>query len=286
MRTNFLDNAANQNTCQFITSLLAMYLLGEDQKSKLKLRYADMQRNFDCFCFDEWDGDSVDNVWKFSSGVTPYKDFDDTANIPIPITNAAIKKISDSAVTSLDLPTWFNLSNCDKRVVILAQDPMPRSKWYDDCRDAVCSSPFGLHTKTWREKGNGGGRIWGLVKNLMQNNIGVYLTDIRKFYFRTADAERKYIAPTNEINEIYRSLLSEELEIIKPTVIVTLGNQSASALTDLMNDEVEAQVINLPHFSGQAQGAIKEFFNVPQEHKFRIEEQIEYYSQFIINNVN
>jgi uracil-DNA glycosylase len=112
------------------------------------------------------------------------------------------------------------------------------------------------------------------------------LTDIRKFYFRTADAERKYIAPTNEINEIYRSLLSEELEIIKPTIIVTLGKQSASALTDLMKDEIEAQVINLPHFSGQAQGKIKDFFNVPQEHKFRIEEQIEYYSQFIINNVN
>jgi hypothetical protein len=263
-----------------------MYLLGEDQKSKLKLRYADMQRNFDCFCFDEWDGDSEDNVWKFSSGVTPYKDFDDTANIPIPITSAAIKKISDSAVTSLDLPTWFNLSNCDKRVVILAQDPMPRSKWYDDCRDAVCSSPFGLHTKTWREKGNGGGRIWGLVKNLIQNNVGVYLTDIRKFYFRTADAERKYIAPTNEINEIYRSLISEELAIINPNLIVTLGNQSANALSNLMNDKIEVQVINLPHFSGQAQGKIKDFFNVPQEHKFRIEEQIEYYSQFIINNVN
>jgi hypothetical protein len=260
-----------------------MYLLGEDQKSKLKLRYADMQRNFDCFCFDEWDGDSVDNVWKFSSGVTPYKDFDDTANIPIPISNAAIKKISDSAVTSLDLPTWFNLSNCDKRVVILAQDPMPRSKWYDDCRDAVCSSPFGLHTKTWREKGNGGGRIWGLVKNLMQNNIGVYLTDIRKFYFRTADAERKYIAPTNEINEIYRSLLSEELSIINPNLIVTLGNQSANALSNLMNGGIEIQVINLPHFSGQAQGKIKDFFGVKDNDPFDINSQIKLFTAKIID---
>lgn len=285
MRTNFLDNATHLNTCQLISELLAKFLLGDSQTKKLKLRYADMQRNFDCLTFDEWDGISGNNIWKFSSGVTPYNDFDDTTNVPIPITNPTVKIISDSAVTSLDLPTWFNLCNCDKRIVILSQDPMPRSKWYDDCRDAVCSSPFGLHGKTWREKGNGGGRIWGLVKSLIENNVGVYLTDIRKFYFRTADAERKYIAPTNEINELYRSLLSKELDIIKPDVIVTLGNQSANALSELMEGGISFRVINLPHFSGQAQGKIKEFFNVPHEHKFRIEEQIEYYSQFIINNL-
>lgn len=244
-----------------------------------------MRANFNRVTYDEWNKNDDSEVWLFSSGVTPYKDYDDTTNIPIPIERPEINVVSDNAVTSLDLPIWFTPLNPIKWIVLLSQDPMPRSKWYDDCRDAVCSSPFGLHTKTWREKGNGGGRIWGLVKNLIQNNIGVYLTDIRKFYFRTSDEKRKYIAPSNEINEIYRSLLSKELEIVKPDAIVTLGHQSANALSDLMNREITSKIINLPHFSGQAQGAIKEFFNIPKDEKFTIEKQVLSYTTFIINNL-
>lgn len=268
-----------------IANLISYYLLGISQLKKVCLRYADMRANFNKVTYDEWNKNDNSEVWLFSSGVTPYKDYDDTTNIPIPIERPEINVVSNNAVTSLDLPIWFTPLNPIKWIVLLSQDPMPRSKWYNDCRDAVCSSPFGLHTRTWRERGNGGGRIWGLVKNLTQNNIGVYLTDIRKFYFRTSDEKRKYIAPSNEIIEIYRSLLLEELEIIKPNIIVTLGNQSASALSDLINLKITPKILNLPHFSGHAQGAIKEFFNIPKDEKFTIEKQVLSYTTFIINNL-
>lgn len=268
-----------------IANLISYYLLGISQLKKVCLRYADMRANFNKVTYDEWNKNDNSEVWLFSSGVTPYKDYDDTTNIPIPIERPEINVVSNNAVTSLDLPIWFTPLNPIKWIVLLSQDPMPRSKWYNDCRDAVCSSPFGLHTRTWRERGNGGGRIWGLVKNLTQNNIGVYLTDIRKFYFRTSDEKRKYIAPSNEIIEIYRSLLLEELEIIKPNIIVTLGNQSASALSDLINLKITPKILNLPHFSGQAQGAIKEFFNIPKDEKSTIEKQVLSYTTFIINNL-
>lgn len=265
--------------------MLADNLLGEAQASKIKLRYADMLRNFDCVTFDELEDGNEDNVWKFSSGVTPYKDFDDTTNIPIPITNSVIRQIADTAVTSLDLPTWFNLSVSDRRVMLLSQDPMPRSEWYDDCRDAVCSSPFGLHSKSWREKSNGGGRMWGLVQNMISNNIGVYLTDVRKFYFRTADNNRKYIAPTDTIKGIYSSLLSKELQIIKPDAIVSFGNQASNTLSELFSCELEIKTINMPHFSGQAQGKIKDYFNISPNCKFTVSEQVEAYTRLILNTI-
>lgn len=282
---NFLDNIAQEDTRHKIISLVAEYILGESQFNKLLLRYDDMMRNFDCVTFDEWDGISVSDVWKFSSGVTPYKDYDDTSNVPIPITKEIVKVISNKAVTSLDLPTWFNLSSSKVNIILLSQDPMPRSEWYDDCRDAVCSSPFGLHSKTWREKGNGGGRIWGLIKNLISNNIGVYLTDLRKFYFRTADDKRKYIAATADIENLYRKLLKAEISVINPSLIVTLGNQSTQALKELLHGDIELPMLNLPHFSGQAQGKIKEFFNIPSGHKFTVEEQIKSYADYILKSL-
>jgi hypothetical protein len=267
-----------------IATLVSSFLLGDSEFKKVCLRYVDMRKNFNRYTYDEWDKITESEVWTFSSGVTPYKDFDDTTNIPIPINNPIIQQISDKAVTSLDLPTWFSPSNPRHWIMILSQDPMPRSNWYDDCRDAVCSSPFGLHGKSWREKVNGGGRIWGLVQNLIRKGIGVYLTDIRKFYFRTPDDASTFIAPTEEIEAIYKSMLSEEIAIVQPDLIVTLGNQSASVLSKMgLSDSI--QILNLPHFSGQAQGKIKEYFNVPQNHQFTIEEQIKAYTDNIINKL-
>lgn len=281
----FLDSHNGNTLVRAIANTIAKHLLGRSQLPKIMLRYEDMRSNFDRTTYDEWDKADNNKVWKFSSGVTPYHDFDDTTNVPIPISLDEIKKISDHAVTSLDLPTWFNLASSKLRIMLLSQDPMPRSRWYKDCREAICSSPFGLHVKSWREKGNGGARMWGLVKKLVENNIGIYLTDIRKFYFRKPDDVKSYIPPTSQIEQLYRSLLLQEIQIVKPDLIVTFGNQSNSALSELMGQSEGILVLNLPHFSGQAQGKIKEYFNIAPEHKFTVKEQIDEYVKIILKNI-
>lgn len=278
---NTLDNGVNINS---VAKLIATHLLGDKEYPKICLRYRDMFDNFDSLTYDEWDKASPSKIWHFSSGVTPFHDFDDTPNVPITISSPAVKTISDHAVTSLDLPIWFIPRIIDYRVMILSQDPMPRSEWYDECRDAVCSTPFGLHWKSWREKGNGGARIWGLVQKLLSFNVALYLTDIRKFHFRTVESK----TPIHEIQTIatsYKSMLLEEINLVSPQLIITLGTQSASALSKFREIKSDIQILNLPHFSGQAQGKIKEYFGIDGKSHPDIKTQIELYSKAILNRI-
>lgn len=260
-----------------ISHAIAENLLGTKQMPKIILRYADLKANYNSFTYDECTDPSVQSIWKFSSGVTPYQDYDDTSNIPIPITCPSF--VNEDNVISFDFPVWFNLKS-SKRIMMLTQDPMPRStEWYGECKDAICSTTFGIHNATWRKKGNGGKRMCKLIQRIIQNDIGVYLTDCKKFYILDKHSNRR-VEETKEQLSAYKKVLLSELDIIKPSLVVTFGNEAKKQLSQLV-DVANFRVLHLPHFSGQAQGRIKDFFCWDSTRTFTVNEQIEHYFKII-----
>lgn len=276
--STFLDEINITNT---ISQTLAENLLGREQLPKILLRYADLKANFNAVTFDECTDPTSQEIWKFSSGVTPYCDYDDTSNVPIPITNPLFINVEN--IVSFDFPIWFNL-NSRHRIMMVTQDPMPRSvEWYGKCRDAICSTTFGIHNATWRKKGNGGKRMWQLIQKLIGSEIGIYLTDCKKFYIQ--DTNGRHVHETEDQLNEYNLILHEEIKEVRPSIIVAFGNKSKVSL-DSLYEAVDIPIVTMPHFSGQAQGKIREFFNWTAETPLTVDAQIDLYHSMIIKRLN
>lgn len=272
----FCDNEEMMAGC---TGIIAEKLLGSDMTAKVRIRYEDLRANFNSVTYDEWTPDGEHPLWKFSSGLTPYMDYDDTSVVPIPISKDLFKM--EDAVVSFDFPVWFNMAaEGSRRIMFVTQDPVSRDvKWYRDCRDALCTTVFGFHNPLWRNKGNGGKRMWLLAGKFVENGYGVYFTDGNKFAIQTTEGDM--IKPTEAQTAAYREMLKAEIGMVNPALIVAFGKTAEEVLKSLIPDEVP--VISLPHFSGQAQGKIKEFFNWTEDKPFTIEEQATRYFETIIS---
>lgn len=275
----FCDNSEMLEGC---SEIIAQYLLGSELYPKVRIRYEDLRANFDAVTFDEWSTDGDYSLWKFSSGLTPYMDYDDTSIVPIPIANELFKL--NDAVVSFDFPIWFNMDDTQaRRIMFITQDPISRDvKWYKDCRDALCTTVFGIHNPMWRNKGNGGKRICLLANKFVENGYGVYFTDGYKFAIQSTAGEA--ITPDTAQVTAYHEMLNAEIELVKPTLIVALGRLAEEILKSLSDTDIT--VLSLPHFSGQAQGKIKEFFNWPNDKPFTINEQADCYYNAITKEIS
>lgn len=293
----FLDD---RETASRIYELLANDILGKEQLEKIKLRYYDMHRNFFNYSKDEAEklvksGYKV-RAWEFSKGIEPFmpkgwnRHYEDTITVPISITHPDFTDLTTRTVKrgaiGLDFPTWFNLKDNDRRIMIIAQDPLRGNKWYSDaffkegnyvCLDALVASPFGLHNKSWRDKKNGGGRMKALVEILIERGYGIYLTDCRKYYVYDASESAKY---SKGKKEIYKTILHKEIDIINPKSIIALGNQAYSYCRELIGDDEKLQY--MPHFSGLATGSQKKFFEIDEKQKVTVEGLAEKYAEYII----
>lgn len=289
--STFLDDESVK--CQ-IFNMLANDILGSKQLEKIKLRYYDMQRNFFNFPESEIkkfkDSGEKAEVWKFSKGLEPFTPkgwdhyYQDTCTVPIPITNSGFddltKRDEKRGAIGLDLPTWFNLKNNDKRIMLIAQDPLRDNRWYSDvdkfpkgktgsredyvCTGALVSSPFGLHDRSWRENKRGGGRMKLLVEELIGCGYGVYLTDCRKYFVYDHKESAEY---SKAKKDRYKKILQKEIDIIKPACIVAMGNLAYAYCQDLLGD-----VKHVPHFSGAATWRAKKEFFKGENRKVSIEE--------------
>ena len=275
----------NKDISHKIHNLIADNLLGIEQLSKIERRYDDMRNNFYRYPKDFVTGDKKE--WEFSKGLEPFipkgrKDYYcDTTAVPIPISHpdfidlTARTKEQGRGAIGLDLPTWFYQSPESPFIMIVTQDPLRNAEWYGDkgnttyhtekydetflCTDAVVSSPFGLQDAHHREKGNGGKRMWLLVQALIKRGYNVYLTDCRKYFIYDHAESDKYTTP--EKMEIYRNILLEEIRIIDPKLIVTLGHSADRCCRELLGDDPRLSAY-LPHFSGTAGHRIKDYFSL------------------------
>ena len=255
-----------------IPHLVAERLLGVECLHRIENRYEQMRKCYDYTCA-EWQG-------VFTEDLKPFGEYDDTTSVTIPIgrseLGAGIKALYKGAI-GVDLPTWFNVQD-NKHIMIVAQDPLRNNKYYGECYDAVISSPFGLHSLEHRQNARGGKMMSLLVERLVNNGYGVYLTDANKFFIH--DHKTTNMFSVAHI-DVYAEIIRQEIEIVKPAVIVCLGKR-AEILCKRMG---LSNILALPHLSGTARGAIVRRFPKLESIGATAENIAEEYAREIIRKI-
>ena len=233
-----------------IPRLIGEELLGIENLSLLQARYRQMKEGY-ALSYEEWQN-------LFTEDLKPFRGYDDTTSVTIPLKHELFKldfeRIGKGPI-GLDLPTWFNIGKHTPRIMLIFQDPL-RGIWYRDCPDVVLASPFGLHDATHRNHANGGKMADELVKRLIENGCGVYLTDACKYFIYNHKISDAYsLVYTN----IYADILEKEINIVRPSLCVLLGNSAAQVFCEIKSFVPR---ISLPHLSGTARGAIVNRFPI------------------------
>ena len=226
-----------------VPRLVAERLLGVEYLHRIENRYEQMRKCYDC-TYAEWQE-------AFTVELKTFGGYGDTTTVTIPIGNSQlgtdIKALHKGAI-GVDLPTWFNVQD-NKRIMLVAQDPLRNNKRYGECLDAVISSPFGLHDRYHREWKKGGLMMVLLVEKLVNKGYGIYLTDANKFFIYDHKITNKF---SKAHIDKYAEIMRQEIEIVKPAAIVCLG-RSAERMCKKMGLQ---DILALPHLSGAARGAM------------------------------
>lgn len=245
MIANMQDQFCNECGLSYdIPRLVAEWLLGLEHWSVIENRYGQMRKCYYC-TYAEWQD-------AFTDDLKPFNGYSDTTSVTIPVGNTQlgsdIKTLHKGAI-GMDLPTWFNIQDNNKHIMIVAQDPLRNSKWYGECFDAVISSPFGQQDLGHRQRANGGKMMSLLVERLVNNGYGAYLTDANKFFIHDHKTTDTFSAAHIDL---YAKIMKREIELVKPTTIVCLGKRAEILCKKLGLPNILA----LPHLSGTARGTI------------------------------
>ena len=236
------------NACalsQPVPHLIADRLLGAEQLPLVTARYRQMQEGYDC-TYEGWQS-------LFTDDLRPFRGYTDTTAVTIPIAHGQFKQeFADTGkgAIGLDLPTWFNIRPDNRRIMLIFQDPLRSAKWYGECRNAVVSSPFGLHDKTHRENPRGGKMAAELVKRLVAEEYGIYLTDARKYFVYDGKTSRAY---SRNRMQVYADILRQEMKLVQPSICILIGNEAVRVFAEM---NIDIPHLHLPHLSGTARGAI------------------------------
>lgn len=144
-------------------------------------------------------------------------------------------------LSGIDIPIILsNDSDYKKRsvVAIVAQDPYrnAKDKLFDkiDKSKTIIGTPFAFHYK--REAYPKTIVYRNIVNSLIDKKYNVYLTDAHKFY------------PNRQVREEEISCLKNELEVIKPKLVVAFGTDARDYLEEINNSiQNKFVVVPLPH---------------------------------------
>lgn len=269
MRTVFCNDC---HLSDDIPKLVADELLGAQQLDMLKARYKQMRKCYD-FSYAEWQKE-------FSDDLKPFNGYTDTTTVCIPILNPLFRKdFVDKGAIGLDLPTWFNVQVDNIRIMLIAQDPLRDAKWYEECHDAIVSSPFGLHDVTHRKSGSGGKMADLLINGLIKKGFAIYLTDANKYFVHDREMSKTY---SESKLKVYTDILQKELDLVRPNLCVCLGKKAKEVLDKCV---VNAKSIVLPHLSGTARGAIVKRFPILEDIKATAENVANVYVDEIVESL-
>lgn len=183
------------------------------------------------------------------------------------------QNITDKSVLlGIDLPTWFGQkSSKGKKIIIVGIDPLRNNSTFKKANanletDVIIGTPYAFHHEKMRL---GKTRAyWEFVNGLSQDNF-VYVTDIYKTFFYTDISKKQrsysYYATDAYLREQVQKVLHEEIKLINPDLIITLGAQSFTHLTNSncpkltnniknnkyhLNNHAKTPVIPMMHLSG------------------------------------
>lgn len=159
--------------------------------------------------------------------------------------------IDEVKLLGIDLPSWYGDYSSKNKIMIIGIDPMRGSKDFKDAsaeetNDILIGTPYAYHIKKVRS-GRKNKNYTQFIDSLINDNNFIYLTDVYKTFFVHTDVEKKDIRSykyygkeekklnnSNKKNIIRKSIIKtlyEEIKLINPTIIITLGEISFNQLT-------------------------------------------------------
>lgn len=181
---------------------------------------------------------------------------------------STLKEVEESCNLAIDLPVYLANESSKVNVMICAMDPL---SYHSNDNKIGIWNPFSILRNPEKHKGSDASN-YAFFKPL-KNDFNLYITDIYKLYF-IKDGEKSNKIPDYRKLIAHKAILEQEIKIIKPEFILTLGKPSKTALLKIFNstsvqliptliEGVEVyefknpavKIICLPHISGLASGA-------------------------------
>ena len=197
--------------------------------------------------------------------------------------------LSEKSWFGIDIPVCFSSGRNNKRVIIVAMDPLRNKSINYNPKEITLNTPFTIHDIEVKNNYNDHIRKLAL-------KYDVYITDAYKLFYRD---EQNYKSMSNRdlkfcsLN-VHKEILSKEIEYFKPDFILCMGNNSAKSVASIANFSLKPitttnlsvqkkeynynsiPVFVIPHASGASRGSAKKFI---EHHKQ------EYHSKTYLNDV-
>lgn len=153
----------------------------------------------------------------------------------------------------VDLPIYFGDINSKSRIMIVAMDP---KRIGQESSVFSLGSVFSLHTNEGRNTRKND--YWNFIEPMIADNL-VYLTDIYKLYYESfievndrqvhqvSNKDKTFIGKNTVPFNINKEILEKEIELVKPTKIIALGKEAASALKQIQDLRIKGSEIYYRH---------------------------------------
>ena len=155
----------------------------------------------------------------------------------------------------IDLPVRISNGKFNKTIVLLGQDPLRNSKDYPDIKNKiVVSLPFAVNYngRKLREETK------KLIEYICDRGDSIYFTDIFKIY----TGENLNNKDFKEVKDLNVSIIKQELEMIKPDIIIASGN-IAKKFVDKENISKKYKIIRIPHYTAGPLRTKRAFESLP-----------------------
>lgn len=152
----------------------------------------------------------------------------------------------------VDLPVWFGDNNATNKIIIIGLEPRDTDKSgllnIERVNHYVFATPFALE----RPKGPYYAAFGDLIN---REDTFVYFTDVVKTYQVGSVHDKQQDDKTARQNFLQKAqdelpFLLKELELIKPTKIIALGDKSFAFLKELLGSEFELEKVRHPSQGG------------------------------------
>jgi len=266
--------------------------------------------------------DIYDGLNKYSNGESISLSSSKITNFKSPFLELLNQYGNELTTVAIDFPIFFkSIQNTDETIMICAMDPLPplpennfwRDKKFIQGTDVSLWVPFSL-IDDWNNPA-GSMRTNVPFFNTLIKKYNLYITDIYKVFYRKG-SNNKYIS-SNQLSsftglknfnyqKIHAHIVEQEIQIVNPKVIVTLGNKSRNALLSIqqnINGEKQTpiywgnepqkylwnnktQIISLPHISGAANGSKQKLISNPKYETIKTKYQNEKIASILLSYIS
>ena len=209
-----------------------------------------------------------------------------------------LPQVQDGCNLAIDLPIYLVNKSSKVNVMICAMDPL---SYHCEKGKIGIWNPFSILRNPEKHKGSDASNY--AFFNTLKNNFNLYITDVYKLYFMYEGKKSNKISDYKKL-KVHKAILEQEIKIIKPEFILTLGKPSKAALLNIFSSDLvsliptsiegvevyevknpDLKIICLPHISGASNGAKSKLLDGKSIEGHYINEKLAYLLMIILKKL-